>query len=117
MRIFSRKYHSLFLMLASFLLKPLKFLLRFALDRDFPSTLVIGGLFSILLHILLGLQAGLYVSVALLNLYLILGMFYLLNIIRNYGLHIDVEATLDTGVIFSAMTWVFLTLMYMVTTP
>ena len=109
-----RKINLIFLTCASFLLKPLKPLLLFILDRDFPSTLVIAGLFSILLHILLDLHAGLFVSIALLSIYLILAMFFLISLIRNYGLHIDIEATIDTGIIFSATAWVFLTLIYLV---
>ena len=109
-----RKINLMFLTYASFLLKPLKPLLFFILDRDFPSTLVIVGLFSILLHILLDLHAGLYVSIALLSIYLILAMFFLISLIRNYGLQIDIEATVNTGIIFSVAAWVFLTLIYLV---
>ena len=69
---------------------------------------------GILLHILLDLDIGLDVSIALLSIYLVLAMFFLIGLIRNYGLHIDIEATIDTGIIFSATAWVFLTLIYLV---
>jgi len=102
---------------ASFLLKALKSLLVFVLDRDFSSTLVIIGLFSILPYIFLDLQAGLYVSVILLNIYLILGMYFLTIIIRDYGLQVDVELSVDIGGVLSAITWIFITLIYLITFP
>ena len=117
MNKFLFEFHFIIFRCASFLLKALKSFFLFVLDRDFSSTLVIIGLFSILPYIFLDLQAGLYVSVILLNIYLILGMYFLAIIIRDYGLQIDVELSVDIGGVLSAITWVFITLICLITFP
>ena len=79
------------------------------LDRDFTTTLVIIGLVSVLLYFPTGEPLAAYLSVVFLTMYLILGMVYLLITMKTYGLQVEVEASVDFGVMFAAMVWILLT--------
>jgi E3 ubiquitin-protein ligase DOA10 len=87
----------------------IKDILTFILDREFTSTLVIIGLASVLLYFLTGELVAVYLSVVFLTMFLILGMGYLLIMMKTYGLLVEVEASVDFGVMFAAMVWILLT--------
>ena len=52
-----------------------------------------------------------YLSVVFLILFLIPAMVYLLTMMRIYGSLVEVEASVDVGVMFGAMVWTLLTVL------
>jgi hypothetical protein len=73
--------------------------------------LVITGSCLALLSLATGELAVAYLSVAFLILFLIPATAYLLIMMKTYGLLVEVEASVDVGVVFGVMVWIQLTVL------
>ena len=81
------------------------------LHKDFIHTLVFTGSCLALLSLVTGVLAVAYLSVAFLILFLIPAMGYLLIMMRTYGSQVEVEASVDVGVVCGVMAWTLLTVL------
>jgi hypothetical protein len=81
------------------------------LHSDFTYTLVVSGSCLALLSLATGEPLVAYLSVAFLTMFLIPAMVYLITMMKTYGLLVEVEASVDVGVVFGVMVWTLLTVL------
>ena len=93
-----------------YLLRHLKGLRILNWLRDFTTTLPTYGSCLALLFLVMGEPIGVYLLAAFSITYLIVGMVYLLTMMKTFGSQVQVEALVDIGEILEVMASLLLTI-------